>query len=315
MRPVKVGAIWVDLEDVLSRTDLTQLFGAGKRICPWHADTRPSLHIYPDHVYCYACGKHADAIAYVQMEMGVDFEGAVKYLLEHKLSTAVHNAVIVSPVDMEEVRAAHQALMDKSQRTVVWRWLTERGINEATVKSHVLGWTGRAYSIPHFSNGQVGNIKYRVHPDYIREGEAKYTSLPNRAFSHLYPWDYFRRVYGDATVVFITEGEFDCVLLLQAGLPALSTPSGAGTPWAHWVPFLKQFKTVFVLYDQDDAGNAASLRLHTDEGRIGKSVADLLLPTLVQRVTWDATLYGKDVTEARRFVLPRLLTMKGEGSE
>ena len=27
-----------------------------KRKCPAHKDTNPSLHVYPDHTYCYVCG-------------------------------------------------------------------------------------------------------------------------------------------------------------------------------------------------------------------------------------------------------------------
>lgn len=37
-----------------------------KAVCPFHADTRPSLHIYRDGYKCFVCGAHGDAIDLVQ---------------------------------------------------------------------------------------------------------------------------------------------------------------------------------------------------------------------------------------------------------
>ena len=39
----------------------------GKIICPFHADQRPSLHIYDDHYHCFACGAHGDRIDWLMM--------------------------------------------------------------------------------------------------------------------------------------------------------------------------------------------------------------------------------------------------------
>ena len=53
--------------------------------CPWHDDTHPSLVLYDDasrgsHCHCFACGKHADNIAFVMEAAGYDFRQACSWL-------------------------------------------------------------------------------------------------------------------------------------------------------------------------------------------------------------------------------------------
>jgi hypothetical protein len=48
----------------------------GKVHCPFHADTRPSCHIYDDHYHCFACGAHGDAINWLMEVEGLNFRAA-----------------------------------------------------------------------------------------------------------------------------------------------------------------------------------------------------------------------------------------------
>ena len=43
-----------------------------KVLCPFHTDTKPSLHIYHDGYHCFVCGAHGDAIDFVQAVRGCD---------------------------------------------------------------------------------------------------------------------------------------------------------------------------------------------------------------------------------------------------
>jgi hypothetical protein len=44
-----------------------------KILCPAHADNnRPNLHIYTDHVHCFACDFHADVVALWQLKHGFE---------------------------------------------------------------------------------------------------------------------------------------------------------------------------------------------------------------------------------------------------
>ena len=81
MNPQKINGVWVDIDDLKSHIDLTDMFDETV-VCPWHDDRNPSLHVYPDHVYCYSCGATADAISFIQMLYGLSFSQAVQYLVK-----------------------------------------------------------------------------------------------------------------------------------------------------------------------------------------------------------------------------------------
>lgn len=52
-----------------------------KAICPFHEDTKPSLHVYRDnHAYCFVCQKRASAIDIYMALHSCDFKAAVKAL-------------------------------------------------------------------------------------------------------------------------------------------------------------------------------------------------------------------------------------------
>ena len=50
--------------------------------CPFHADSTPSLHIYPDHFHCFGCGAHGDSIDWLMMIDGMNRDEALA-VLEH----------------------------------------------------------------------------------------------------------------------------------------------------------------------------------------------------------------------------------------
>jgi len=305
MNAQKVGNIWIDLAELKECVDLTTVFGAGNLLCPWHEDHTPSLHVYTDHVHCFSCGATADAITFVRKLYQLSFSQAVHFLLRYKQRSRVRRIRVTTPVEGELVTSAHQQLLELSSRTLAWRWLHQRGLTLSIIRALTIGWTGRTYSIPHFANGQAHNIKYRVHPHWQRQDEPKYQSLKHRGFQFLYPWDYFRQHYSQSPVLFVTEGELDALLLLQSNLPAVSVPSGVNTAWTPWIPFFRQFKHIYILYDMDEAGDAAANKLLTKRGKIGKTVVEMLEPTIVQRLTWRGS-WGNDVTEAQGVLGPKL---------
>jgi DNA polymerase len=61
---------------------LAEITGDGKILCPFHADTTPSLHIYPDHYHCFACGAHGDHLDWLMMVEGMTRDEAM-HLLEN----------------------------------------------------------------------------------------------------------------------------------------------------------------------------------------------------------------------------------------
>ena len=54
----------------------------GMALCPFHNDTHPSMKLYDDHFYCFACGAHGDVIDLTSRLLGLSFVEAVQRLAE-----------------------------------------------------------------------------------------------------------------------------------------------------------------------------------------------------------------------------------------
>ena len=68
------------MKDVLSRYGLKVGHG-GMMSCPFHgADKHPSMKVYSDSYYCFACGAHGDIFSFVQDMESCDFRQAFEIL-------------------------------------------------------------------------------------------------------------------------------------------------------------------------------------------------------------------------------------------
>ena len=52
----------------------------GMALCPFHNDTHPSMKLYDDHFYCFACGAHGDVIDLTAKLLGLNFKETVHRL-------------------------------------------------------------------------------------------------------------------------------------------------------------------------------------------------------------------------------------------
>lgn len=48
-------------------------------LCPFHGDSKPSMHIYPDGYHCFACGAHGDALDLIQHVKQMTVKEAAEY--------------------------------------------------------------------------------------------------------------------------------------------------------------------------------------------------------------------------------------------
>ena len=73
-------------EAQVASVPLAELIGEplvdGNLHCPFHADSTPSLHIYPDHFHCFGCGVHGDHVDWLMMIEGMNRDEALA-VLEH----------------------------------------------------------------------------------------------------------------------------------------------------------------------------------------------------------------------------------------
>lgn len=52
--------------------------------CPFHNDSKPSMRVYDDHFYCFACGKYSKIIAFTMQYLNLPFKDALQFLAEKK---------------------------------------------------------------------------------------------------------------------------------------------------------------------------------------------------------------------------------------
>ena len=45
-------------------------------LCPFHDETKPSMHIYHDHYYCFGCGEYGDHVDWLMQVEGLEYAEA-----------------------------------------------------------------------------------------------------------------------------------------------------------------------------------------------------------------------------------------------
>lgn len=175
-----------------------------------------------------------------------------------------------------------------------WAWLQNRGLNPATIKKSMLGYVaeGRyrdAISIPYLNpDGSVRTIRFR----YLKPSRQKYDNFKGANI----------HIYGVANTalskVWVTEGEFDSLVLSQMGFPAVGVPGASGfkPDWKYLFTYCDQVSLVF---DSDEAGEKGANRLASILGEV--VVGDMRLIRLPEG--FDVTdMYLRDPEELRELV-------------
>lgn len=87
----------------------------------------------------------------------------------------------------------------------------------------------------------------------------------------------------DSDTLIITEAPIDALSLAMAGFPAVAT---IGTSWPDWLVAVAAKKLTFIAFDNDEAGEKASLKLTAQLSGVGAK-AERLLPS---RKDWNEVL-------------------------
>jgi hypothetical protein len=258
-------------------------------VCPLHQDNKRSASINIDKgvFFCNVCG----GMPIVRL-MGkkAEWQPAPTLNGNHHRPDPDAPAPTSKQRTLTEghIKGWHSALLSNAG---AMRWLDEvRGLSQQTIEKYEIGYdSGRIYTIPvRGPENEIWNVRfYDPSPGAVRRkiwSESGYGS-PNR----LYPISVFDL---DPSEIVIGEGEWDILLLLQNGIPAV-TRTGAADVWlAEWGSFFKD-RTVYLCNDRDDKGSKAdrviarSLRHVADvrvielpyprEKKHGKDVTDFLL--------------------------------------
>ena len=74
-----------NIKSIVAPADAVKRYGLsvqrnGMALCPFHNDTHPSMKLYDDHFYCFACGAHGDVIDLTAKLLGLNFKETVHRL-------------------------------------------------------------------------------------------------------------------------------------------------------------------------------------------------------------------------------------------
>lgn len=146
----------------------------------------------------------------------------------------------------------HRALPER-----IRQYLNARGIPDAEIDRHVLGWRGTRITIPVFNRrGVCAFFRLAKDPDDASDSPKMLSSRGNRA--ELYGWEILRL---RPTRVIICEGEFDRLVLEGNGFDAVTSTGGAGTFRREWAEAFKNIPEIYICFDRDEAGRKGALRV------------------------------------------------------
>src|SRR5438045_6103421 len=122
-------------------------------LCPFHNEKTPSFYIVEDKgfFHCFGCGAHGDAIGYLMRADNLDFIDAIERL------AAEAGLQVPQSTPQERERAQRQKTLLEALAAAagfyenqLWapagararEYLTERGLDEETIRRFRLGWAG-----------------------------------------------------------------------------------------------------------------------------------------------------------------------------
>lgn len=162
--------------------------------------------------------------------------------------------VTLSP---ELIDKLHAALPER-----IRAYLNQRGINDAIIDQQKLGWGefyGRSWIIIPVTNseGSYTLLKLRKDPEDTSDA-AKMMVYPKGASHEIYGWELLKHQLSSLVVC---EGEFDRLVLISNGIPAITSTGGAGTFKDEWMQHLFKAENIYLCFDRDEAGKTGAAKI------------------------------------------------------
>jgi DNA primase len=133
----------------------------------------------------------------------------------------------------------------------------ERGIADEVIDLHFLGWNGQRITIPITDrDGVVAFFKLAKDPADATDSPKMVAAA--RAHADLYGWE---RILSKPEKIIVCEGEFDRLVLESQGFAAVTSTGGALTFRREWGPYFDPIHSIYVCFDNDDAGREGAQRV------------------------------------------------------
>lgn len=186
----------VDIVDLVGESIPLRREGrAYKGLCPWHDDSRPSLHVNPERqtFRCFVCNIGGDVFTFIEKRENVSFREALTILAERAGIPLAPGKGGASAEENDERRRLFQAaawteqqfhdcLLKAAEAEPARRYLRERGITDDSIRRFHLGFApnewdwllkrARAASIAPATLEKIGLVRPRPqgpgHYDFFR---------------------------------------------------------------------------------------------------------------------------------------------------
>lgn len=268
----------------------------------------PSLHIYKADYYDYSTGEGGDVIRFVMDAKGWSFPRAVKWIARASSSSFVSTRLEVEePEDIDLTPEWRKAIENTEHYWPTWddyaleKWgLT---LHEIMMMGSTVAPDGNLWT-PHWHDNVVRGIK-------VRSLNGSKWSITGSQYTHgLYvPDGQIEYGWHQVPSAYIVEGESDAWCLVKwlndedGPGHVFGLPSGAGLWKDRWRNSLKPYARVYIVFDDDDAGNEARERVSGSIRTMGGIEVFQLYPTHGGRVaealkadsapyTWHAVYDG-----------------------
>jgi len=262
----------IDIVKVLS--DEIKIIKRGKNFiarCPFHADNNPSLVIYPDTQswYCFGCGKGGDVLNFLMLYKKMSFKECLDYLSKKfNLNISKKIEKPQSPL-YAFLNSCHEKLFKTApEKSIIF--LLKKKITEQAAKEFQLGYCDVEKSIfknriiiPIFNESNVlcgfagRAIDDDVKPKYINSPNSATFQKNNLLFNLNKAKDYILK--NDSVI--LVEGYFDAIVLYSyTSIKNVVGLMGTNLSQQQIELIKKYTKNVYILFDSDDAGKAATVR-------------------------------------------------------
>ena len=202
---------------------------------------------------CFSCGQAGDHIKFESLRLGISYGEA-----KQKLTGAT--VISLPDPEMDKAERNHKRLLDSAEYL---KWFIEqRRIPVEVLRRFKIGCfvadDGKVhYSFPYFDGSKVANTKFRTADKhiYFRKGGTEFLFNKN--------------ALRNADSVLVLEGEMDCLASYgyKLKIPCVSVGLGAGSFKIGWKDDFARIKTIYLAFDNDDAGRSGVMKLADVLGR------------------------------------------------
>lgn len=267
---------WGKVVELLRRyrpsLEIVKVGGGGRGIqflCPYHNDTKPSFIFNTNNGKgtCFSCRANTKFEQLVATLERCPPNDALKIAntCYHRI-TAPTGPRKASKIDVStaQVDEWHVALATDTKLQVLmkkWGWDPE------TVERFQLGSSEGRLVIPMFEGEDLVGLKY-YSPG---ASTVKYQNAPGSA-QCAWPLENLKD-----EVVYLVEGEKDCLTMLSAGFNAITFTTGAGGVPKDYIRFFAG-KTVYIIYDIDEVGRKGAVTVANTLNHAAKKILIVDLP-------------------------------------